>query len=129
MTEEQEFVMTEEEMQKAMERNTTIAKTASAGVDAFIASFPDATIFDLMEFIKLTNICGAKVISRSSFKNGAHPNVRTVIEDLNVATISALNLLTPSNPELADDYVWPNPEEEETQEDVDIKASDEPPVA
>ncbi len=98
------------------ERLTKVANRASSNINTFITEFPDVTVYDLMEYIKMLNVYGAKIIASSSFKNGVRPNVRTVITDLNDATLQALDNLIPMNPELADDYVWEEPKTEVEEE-------------
>lgn len=88
-----------------------VTNRASSSINTFITEFPDVNVYDVMEYIKMLTIYGAKIIAGSSFKNGERPNVRTVINDLHQSTIEALDALIPINKELADDYKWEDEEE------------------
>lgn len=95
-----------------------IANRATSSVNTFVTEFPDVTVFDVMEYVKFLTVYGAKVIAESSLKEGKHPNVRTVINDICASSIETMEALASINPELADDYVWPGDAvaEEETSE-------------
>lgn len=101
------------------EKVSMIANRATSSVNTFITEFPDVTVFDLMEYVKLFTVYGAKVIAGSSLKDGKHPNVRTVINDLHESAIECLESLQAVNPELTDDYEWPTESAEEGEEDIE----------
>lgn len=92
-----------------------VSNRAVSSINTFINEFPDVTVFDLMEYMKFFNVYGAKIIAGNSLKNGEHPNVRTVINDVSTASIEMMEALIPTNPELADDFVWPKPDAEQSE--------------
>ena len=98
--------MAEDQPEFNEERLKMVVNRASSNINTFITEFPDVTVYDLMEYVKMFTIYGAKLIAGSSLKDGAHPNVRTVIIDLNASTLEVLDNLIPTNPELADDFDW-----------------------
>ena len=94
------------------ERIALIANRASSSINTFIGEFPDVTVYDLIEYVKFFEIYGAKVIAGNALKDGKRANVRTVMTDVHASALESLDALVPGNPELADDYVWDEPQPE-----------------
>lgn len=115
-----EPIVDAEAQQAIAEKIKTITDLAIGNVNALITSRQDINVFDIMEYLKLSNIYGAKVISQGALKGDKHPNVRTVLIDVHDATMAMRNDLEAINPELADDFVWPDekPVEEPKEEEV-----------
>lgn len=110
--------------QKAVaEKGRMVTYTAIENLNKFASSRQDMTVFDIMEYIKLTNIYGAKLISQGALKGNRHPNVKTVIEDVFYSTLQMRADLEPMNPELADDFVWPD---EAQAQPVEAPVEEEP---
>ena len=110
--------------QNAMaEKNKMITYTTIENLNKFASSRADMTVFDIMEYIKITNIYGAKLIAQGALKGDRHPNVKTVIEDMFSSTLQMRAELEPMNPELADDFVWPD---EAQPQPVEAPVEEEP---
>lgn len=104
-------MVTDDNMVEAQEfkqlKMKQMSELAIGNINNMIEKDPAMTVFEVMEYIKITNLYGAKIISRGAFKGDVHPNVRTVLEDLHTATMELKQSLEEINPELKDDFVWP----------------------
>lgn len=98
------------------EKSQMITTKAINDLNTLVSSRDDINIFDIFEYVKLINVYGAKIISQGSFKGDKHPNVKTVLSDINIASLALREELEPINPELADDYVWPEQGENKVEE-------------
>lgn len=117
-------ILDEKSQQAIEEKSRIITDLAIGNINALITSRQDINVFDIMEYLKLSNIYGAKVISKGALKGDKHPNVRTVLTDVHEATMVMRDELEAINPELADDFEWPDeepveaPAEEPKEEEV-----------
>ena len=109
-------IIDENTQQIINEKSQLLPSKAIDDMNSLLSVRDDINVMDIFTYLKFMNVYGAKVISQASLKGDMHPNVRTVLEDIHITSLALRNELEAINPELADDYIWPEANNEKKEE-------------